>query len=76
MPKSTKYKYYCEDLIHGGTMILDSMVQLIEYTDKSYRSLQRWFRRNNVYYHPTGKFKITKSEWIRDNRVNNTNPNI
>ena len=68
---SEKRYYIYENKDREKNWILESLVQLVELTGKSYRSLQRVFEKGDTYYYSSGDYSIKRMRFIRDRREQN-----
>jgi hypothetical protein len=69
-----KYVYVYINAENWG-QVVESMTQLANLTDMSYRTLQRRMK-GGFYINPLGRFSVYKLEYLRDSRTNNGDPDI
>ena len=72
MPKQVYV--YKDNLNDSKNCVVTSMMQLIDLTGYSYRSLQRIFNGTDILYDKKNYWVIFKCDFIKDKRIRNHNP--
>lgn len=71
-----KTVFLYEDMLNNKITIVNSMAQVSILSGVNYRTLQRKMNKLTRYYDPSGKFRVEKTEFIKDKREKNRNPNL